>query len=349
MILAMNMQNKKSQYRSGFTIVELIVVIVVIGILAGIAIVSYGAWKTSANASQLKSDLNGVVAAMNSARSFNNTYPTAVPSSFVPSNGVTISGGGNISGNGFCVTATNGTQSYNISQFGLPFVGSCPVLYYDAGVGASYPGSGTTWTDLSGNGNTGTFNGGVAYNSANGGILNFDGTSGYVSFPNDIVATSYIRTNGVTYSAWVKSTNTASEQRIIGQKPSIGYSDLASGGLGISGGKAEMIAYDDGISYKYSVGGTALQNNTWYYIVGTYDPTDKNIRIYVNGVLDGTPVAIATFDRLTANAENLIGALHTTSTESFIGSISSAAIYNKALSAAEIQQNFNALRSRYGI
>lgn len=223
------------------------------------------------------------------------------------------------------------------------------MLRLDAGNTASNPGTGTTWADLSGNGNNGTLNGGVSYSGTNGGVLSFDGVSGYVSLPNDIVTTSNIRANGITYSAWVKSSNTATEQRIIGQKPSGGYSDFASGGLGISGNKAKMIAYDDNISYKSAIGNTTLQNNTWYFIAGTYDMSDKNIRIFVNGRLDGTPIAITTFNRLIANTENFIGTLYTTSTYSFNGAISSVGIYNKVLSADEIMQNFNALRGRYGI
>jgi hypothetical protein len=55
------------------------------------------------------------------------------------------------------------------------------VLNLDAGVSSSYPGSGTTWTDLSGNGNTGTLTNGPTYNSANGGSLVFDGVDDYVN------------------------------------------------------------------------------------------------------------------------------------------------------------------------
>ena len=59
------------------------------------------------------------------------------------------------------------------------------VLCLDAANRKSYPGSGTTWTDLSGRGNTGTLTNGPTYSSANGGSIVFDGT-------DDIVNTSYV-------------------------------------------------------------------------------------------------------------------------------------------------------------
>jgi len=80
----------KNKFRSAFTIVELIVVITVIGILAGIVLISYGAWRTSVATASLKSDLEHVGSAMESSRSFNNAYPTTIPTSFTPSSGNTI-------------------------------------------------------------------------------------------------------------------------------------------------------------------------------------------------------------------------------------------------------------------
>ena len=55
------------------------------------------------------------------------------------------------------------------------------VLCLDAGNAKSYPGSGTVWTDLSGNGNTGTLINGPTYNSANGGSIVFDGVNDYAN------------------------------------------------------------------------------------------------------------------------------------------------------------------------
>ena len=84
------MIKNKFTSRSGFTIVELIVSISVIAILAGIVLVSYGAWRTSVATSSLKSDLEHAASTMESNRTFNNGYPLTIPSSFTPSTGNTI-------------------------------------------------------------------------------------------------------------------------------------------------------------------------------------------------------------------------------------------------------------------
>ena len=83
----MKRHNKKW---SGFTIVELIVVISVIAILAGIVIVSYGAWRHGILESQVKSDLVSAAGAMESARGFGDGYPSSIPTTFTASDNVTI-------------------------------------------------------------------------------------------------------------------------------------------------------------------------------------------------------------------------------------------------------------------
>lgn len=79
--------------RRGFTVVELIVVIVVIGILAAVVSVSYGAWRNNLLEDTVKSDLNSAAALMEQERTWNNDYPEILPASFVPSEGVTMAGG----------------------------------------------------------------------------------------------------------------------------------------------------------------------------------------------------------------------------------------------------------------
>jgi prepilin-type N-terminal cleavage/methylation domain-containing protein len=80
----------KNKFHAAFTIVELIVVIVVIAILAGVVLLSYGAWRTSVATSSLKSDLAHAASAMESSRTFDNAYPLSIPTSFSPSANNTI-------------------------------------------------------------------------------------------------------------------------------------------------------------------------------------------------------------------------------------------------------------------
>ena len=91
---------KKSM--AGFTILEIIIVISIIGILTSISILSYGNWQKTVVEAQLKSDLNGVATAMESYRNFNSGYPASIPLTFTPSVGLTISGGSVDGGKTYC-------------------------------------------------------------------------------------------------------------------------------------------------------------------------------------------------------------------------------------------------------
>jgi prepilin-type N-terminal cleavage/methylation domain-containing protein len=120
--------------KAGFTIVEIIIVITVIGVLATILAVNYNGWQQSLVVAQLKSDLNSAVAAMNTARNFGNSgYPTDVTSlsTFKPSEGVTLFGGGSDGGQNYCIDAASsklpGTYYYVSSANSLGIqVGACP-------------------------------------------------------------------------------------------------------------------------------------------------------------------------------------------------------------------------------
>lgn len=118
---------------NGYSLLELIVVICIIGIISTIAVISYSGWKQSTMFTQLSNDLNGVSTAMESARTFNNSYPLTIPSTFTPSNGVTLSGGGRADGKSFCIQAVSAnypTLIYSIDSSDSNVQvksGACPV------------------------------------------------------------------------------------------------------------------------------------------------------------------------------------------------------------------------------
>ena len=209
------------------------------------------------------------------------------------------------------------------------------VLSLDAGNSKSYPGSGTTWTDLSGNGNTGTLTNGPTYSSANGGSIVFDGVNDYVGAGNSI---SGLNGTAVTVSAWVRTNSIGGEQYLLDASTNGG----SGNGLSIrirANGSIRFWNYN--ATYNAN-SASILSANTWYYIAGTWDGTTS--RVYINGLPDGTNTGDANFlgSIYQIGHSNMLGGF-------FNGNISSVSIYNRALSAAEIYQNFNALRGRYGV
>ena len=88
---------------------------------------------------------------------------------------------------------------------------------------------------------------------------------------------------------------------------------------------------------------TIAQNN-WYHAVGTYD--GSNVRLYVNSVLQLTTASVAT---PISSSSGIYLMRRWDSADYFGGSLNTVKIYNRALSAAEIKQNFEATRDRYGI
>ena len=221
-----------------------------------------------------------------------------------------------------------------------------PVMCLDAGSRISYPGSGTTWTDLSGNGNTGTLINGPTYNSANGGAIVFDGVNDYVDVPA-FSALSF-GTGDFSISIWAKFSVLNSYQDLFGTGNNNVYMGTAKSGwiLAYHGTNSINFSYQSSNSWIFDrIFGCTNAINTWYKT----DVTRESgiMKLYRNGALLYS----------VTQATNIV------STESFVrigggyssgsglvnGSISSAVVYSRALSAAEISQNFNLLRGRYGI
>jgi hypothetical protein len=201
------------------------------------------------------------------------------------------------------------------------------ILALDAGNIKSYNAgiSTTTWTDLSGRGNTGTLAGGPTYNSSNNGSIVFDGADDYVT-------SSFAITTGqqLTYCGWLYSTETTATYRnfVDGNataRPMIWWN---------TSGQIEF----DATFYTT----TAVYRNQWVHVALSKPSGSSSASYYVNGVLVGTGSAY-TISALTPSWFNRSGA------QTWKGNCSNIQVYNRALTASEIQQNFNALRGRYGI
>ena len=208
------------------------------------------------------------------------------------------------------------------------------VLCLDAANSKSYPGSGTTWTDLSGSGNNGTLVNGVGYNSGNGGSLVFDGVDDYALTSNIVLPTA--NSSPLTLEAIAMTTTTSSWQTVLGTHAThtqIGfYGTLFY--FGRNGGGGNLF-----------VNGGNISANTWYHMVMTYDGATGYG--YINGSLRASG---SIGSNGASNGVTLLSTYTSSGAwETLTGRVATARVYNRALSAAEIQQNFNALRGRFGI
>ena len=136
------------------------------------------------------------------------------------------------------------------------------VLALDAADRNSYPGSGTTWRDLSGNGRNGTLNG-VGYNSANGGSLSFDGVNAYVDFGNSSV---FNQSGGksFTITCWALFNSATQNHNPVFNK--IGLNGTWEYTLGLNSSReVSWLTSSNGTSWVGTGVGETISLSTWYY------------------------------------------------------------------------------------
>jgi len=215
------------------------------------------------------------------------------------------------------------------------------VLCLDAADKNSYPGSGTTWTDLSGNGNHGTLVNGPVFDPGNEGSLSFDGANDYVHG-----AAPPQNPSAASLEVWYKtSTDEAfpGETRLLnvgtGSFPGVTTAGISlrlrDDKVGFAARKADNTGYWD----VYS--GDTVIDGTWKHVVGTFDV--GSLRRYEDGVL--TQETSTGQNYLTSSNGYGIGG----DLKYFEGNIAIARVYNRTLTQAEIQQNYLATKTRFGL
>jgi hypothetical protein len=228
---------------------------------------------------------------------------------------------------------------------GAPVVDSSLKVWLDAGQGTSYPETGTAWNDLSGNNNNFTLTS-PSYN--NEGSFNF---TNIATQGASIAPSSNVEPSSLTVSAWVKMSVFNPLNDFEGQFATMVWkcnTDNSGGGssygLSLTGGAVPRFT----VSTTALFSSTTLPSGTWVNIVGTYTAGGAMV-LYRNGTIDVStagPAAIPyTAQALTVGTRLLSGFYQ----YPFNGAISVVKLYNRALSADEVAQNFNALRRRYGI
>jgi hypothetical protein len=226
-----------------------------------------------------------------------------------------------------------------IQSAGKKIVSSGLVMNFDAAHKRSYPGTGTTWTDLQ-NGYTGTLFNSPTFNSTNGGTLVFSGSNRI-----DITTNLNNFTAGITIEAWVYATSTLDFARICELGNGVRTNNIGFFRLNSNNFLGVFFQYPDGVNATLDIGVNNVYTlNTWHNFAFTANGT--NWKLYKNG----SEVATAVQSYLPTNTTRAINTIASTSgsyREYFTGRIPIVRIYNRGLTATEIDQNFKALRARY--
>ncbi len=229
------------------------------------------------------------------------------------------------------------------SYAGPEIVDSGLVLHLDAGNVNSYPGSGTTWTDLVNRSRTGTLTNGPTYSNSGGGVVVFDGSNDYVTIPNS--SDFNFGSGDFTVESWIKLTSSANSYPQIG--------GTHQGGSGNSGWY--YYAATSYASNKQTFGcQTEIQNtqaaistNVWYHMVASR--ISNTLTFYQNGVAGASG---SYTDNISSSNALLVGNLNSTTnfpaTYAFPGQIAIFKVYKgKGLTAAEVIQSYNSTRQRF--
>jgi hypothetical protein len=236
-----------------------------------------------------------------------------------------------------------GLGTYYSSEFNeniVDIVRNGLVMNLDAGNASSYPGIGNTWTDVSGNGKNGTLINGPTYSSANSGSIVFDGVDDYVTCG----AVNFTSGTSITVEVWVKpnsSQNALADILDYDHAPSGGGFVIQQDGASLN---QYYFAYYNGSSYDITSTIT-LNSNSFNHLV--FVKSGTSTIGYLNSVntIQYTGSSIIKCTGLSFSLGRFIQGAG----REFKGNISNTKIYDRALTATEIKQNFNALATRYGL
>ena len=208
-------------------------------------------------------------------------------------------------------------------------------LYLDAGNASSYPGSGTAWTDLSGNSRDGTLTNGPTYSATNGGSIVFDGTNDYVQCTGSLTVTA------ATFVTWIKRNGSQ------GTYDGILFS-RGTNTTGMNFYTSNQLGYhwnDSSSTYNWSSGLT-IPDATWCMIAVSVTSTAATAYLCQTS---GTTTATNTVNHSSSLLNDIKLAVDDAAARYFNGNIAIAQLYSIALSAGEVSQNFEADRARFGV
>ena len=225
------------------------------------------------------------------------------------------------------------------SKGGPDIVENGLTLFLDASNIRSYPGSGTTWTDLSGNGNTGTLTNGPTFSAGNLGSIVFDGTNDYVNISN----TSILNNSSQTINIWFLYTSIPGNGvSVIGKHDSVGSQNGYN--MGLYGG-AVFCQFKPSSNTDAGSVSTNMSANTWTLITLKFT-IGSTLTLYKNG----NKISTNALSSVSMTSQPIrIGLSVDTYWSALPGRVASVQIYSRELPDDEVLQNYNATKSRFGL
>ena len=223
------------------------------------------------------------------------------------------------------------------------------VLYLDAANQYSYVSGSTSWNDISRGGNNGTLVNGPAFSSANGGSILFDGVDDYVSG-------SLSNVNIGCISMWINPSTLINSSSPLQSLIVLKYTGVSNSEWYISLGSATSLLVNEYItiadvenSTRTAIAdGGSLPANTWCNLTFNFELV--TYKIYVNGIQKTEITYGGGVSQLTVPNVLQLGAwFRGLIAGPFPGKIATTQIYNRSLSSAEVTQNYNATRARFGV
>jgi len=218
------------------------------------------------------------------------------------------------------------------------------VLALDAADKNSYRGTGTSWFDLSGNNYTGTLTNGPTFSGTNGGVIVFDGVDDYVAGGNLGSFYSQGTISYWMYSTAVENYRNPFSTNYNGSNVGIRFEQYTTASP--YGGFSVVIGNDAGTYTGFSYSPSAILTvNSWYNVVLVWNTVTNIATGYLNGDLkfNSSHTYWATTLPAIAIGNGFSSARY------FKGNVSSVEIYNRALTATEVLQNYNVTKTRFGI
>ena len=313
--------------QTGFTIVELLIVVVVIAILAAITIVAYNGITNRAKSSAVQADITNAAKKLETLKLQDTAqqYPATLTAA-----GITASAGNTFeydyssTDNSYCLHSTNGTIAWHASSSDQST--KTGVCGSDSLIGNwSFNGNAN---DSSGNNLNGTVSGATLTTGRNGqanGAYLFSGATPNISMGNSTL----FDVPNLTMSIWANTSNPATtSQTLIAKEGKQKYRISGGTSMGMLASTTTGWTHTQNCSFTFSAG-------TWYHIVYTVNSSTGFMKLFVNG----NQVCEAPGPVITGYNTNpvVVGSYNVVGTEVFVGTLDDARFYNRALSNAEVK------------